>query len=129
MRGIVDHHLIPRFGDLRLDEITKADVLAFRTDLANKERTGREKGLLAATINRILRPLRSILNEAASRCGFSSPVRDIKSLTVPRTRVEPFTLEEVRKLLNAVREDFRPYYTVRFFTGMRTGEIDGLKWK
>ena len=129
VRRIVDHHLLPRFGDLRLDEITKADVLAFRTDLANKERAGRQKGLLAATINRILRPLRSILNEAATRYGFPSPVRDIKSLTVPRTRVEPFTLEEVQRLLNAVREDFRPYYTVRFFTGMRTGEIDGLKWK
>jgi len=28
-----------------------------------------------------------------------------------------------------VRPDYRNYYTVRFFTGMRTGEIDGLKWK
>jgi integrase len=28
-----------------------------------------------------------------------------------------------------VREDFRDYFTVRFFTGMRTGEVDGLKWK
>jgi integrase len=25
--------------------------------------------------------------------------------------------------------DFRHYYITRFFTGMRTGEIDGLKWK
>ena len=43
--------------------------------------------------------------------------------------MEPFTLEEVQRFLAAVRADFRPYYTVRFFTGMRTGEIDGLKWK
>ena len=28
-----------------------------------------------------------------------------------------------------VRDDFRSYYTVRFFTGMRTGEIDGLQWR
>ena len=28
-----------------------------------------------------------------------------------------------------MRADFRPYYTVRFLTGMRTAEIDGLKWK
>jgi len=27
------------------------------------------------------------------------------------------------------REDFRPYFTTRFYTGMRTGEIHGLKWK
>ena len=28
-----------------------------------------------------------------------------------------------------IRPDFRSYYTLRFFTGMRTGEADGLKWK
>lgn len=34
----------------------------------------------------------------------------------------PFSLEEVLLFLNAVRNDFRNYYTVRFFTGMRTAE-------
>lgn len=43
--------------------------------------------------------------------------------------MNPFTLDEVRLFLANVRPDFRNYYTVRFFTGMRTGEIDGLKWK
>ena len=43
--------------------------------------------------------------------------------------MEPFTLQEVNLILNTVREDMRNYYIVRFFTGMRTGEIDGLKWK
>ena len=129
VRRIFDHHLLPRFGDCRLDEISKADVLQFRAELANKERGGARKGLLPATINRIFGPLRAILAEAASRHSFPSPVRDIKSLRVPRTKVEPFTLEEVQRFLGTVRSDFRPYYTVRFFTGMRTGEIDGLKWK
>ncbi|MBN0864357.1 tyrosine-type recombinase/integrase, partial [Pseudomonas aeruginosa] len=36
---------------------------------------------------------------------------------------------EVLQILGSVREDFRNYYTVRFFTGMRTGEVDGLQWK
>lgn len=43
--------------------------------------------------------------------------------------MEPFTLDEVLQILGFVREDFRSYYTVRFFTGMRTGEVDGLQWK
>ena len=58
-----------------------------------------------------------------------TPYRGIKSLKVPRTDVEPFSLEEVMLILKHVREDFRPYYTVRFFTGLRTAEIDGLKWR
>ncbi|MBM9960880.1 integrase, partial [Pseudomonas aeruginosa] len=83
----------------------------------------------ATRINHIMTPLRMILSEAADRFEFTSPYINIKSLKVPKTDVEPFTLEEVLQILDAVREDFRNYYTVRFFTGMRTGEIDGLQWK
>ena len=129
VRSIVDNHLLAKFGERLLDEITKAEILQYRAELGNKRRSDGRTGLLASTINRIMGPLRLILNEAASRFDFPSPVRDVKALKVPRTKVEPFTLEEVRRILDAVREDFRPYYTVRFFTGMRTGEIDGLKWR
>tara|TARA_B110000483_G_scaffold223755_1_gene281911 strand:- start:726 stop:1415 length:690 start_codon:yes stop_codon:yes gene_type:complete len=74
-------------------------------------------------------PLRSIVNEAAERYDFSSPFKNIKPLKVARTDVDPFTLEEVRKLVEHVRPDYKNYLTVRFFTGMRTGEVHGLKWK
>ncbi|MDF5882040.1 site-specific integrase [Pseudomonas aeruginosa] len=74
-------------------------------------------------------PLRMILSEAADRFEFTSPYLNIKSLKVPKTDVEPFTLDEVLQILSTVREDFRNYYTVRFFTGMRTAEVDGLQWK
>jgi len=69
-----------------------------------------------------------ILSEAANRYEFSSPYHGIKSLKVPRTDVEPFGIDEVKQIIDTVRSDFRNYYTVRFFTGMRTGEIDGLQW-
>ena len=41
----------------------------------------------------------------------------------------PFSLTEVYRIIQTVRPDFKDYFTVRFFSGMRTGEIDGLKWK
>ena len=56
-------------------------------------------------------------------------VKNIKPLKVARTDVDPFTLDEVRQLIEHVRPDYRNYLTVRFFTGMRTGETHGLKWK
>jgi integrase len=74
-------------------------------------------------------PLRQILNEAADRFEFTTPYRNIKPLKVLKSDVQPFTFEEVKAILDTVRADYREYYTVRFFTGMRTGEIDGLKWK
>nr|WP_227753553.1 tyrosine-type recombinase/integrase [Ramlibacter aquaticus] len=38
-------------------------------------------------------------------------------------------MAEVQLILACAREDYRAYFTVRFFTGMRTGEVHGLKWK
>jgi integrase len=48
-------------------------------------------------------PLRMILNEAADRFKFTSPYQGIKSLKVPKTDVEPFTLDEVRQIIERVR--------------------------
>ena len=121
-------YLKPEFGEKEVGSITKAEILSFRSHLA-KVRNGKGKPLSAERINHIMTPLRMILNEAADRHEFTSPYQGIKSLKVPRTDVEPFTVEEVRLILQTVREDYRNYYTVRFFTGMRTGEIDGLQWQ
>lgn len=129
VRSTLDNYLIPEFGEKTIRAVNKAELLGFRAGLARIERKDGSKGLSNERINHIMTPLRMILTEAADRYEFTSPWRGIKSLKVPRTEVEPFTLEEVRKIINAVRADFRNYYTVRFFTGLRTGEIDGLLWK
>lgn len=129
VRGTLERHLIPAFGDKEVDQITKADILKLRSTLAKVPGRKNKEGLSTTRINHILTPLRMIMNEAADRFNFSTPYQNIKSLKVARTDIEPFTLDEVNRILATVRSDFREYYIVRFFTGMRTGEIDGLKWK
>jgi len=127
VRSSLDRHILPQLGEKEVGSITRADILEFRSSLA-KVTTRSGKKLSASRMNHIMTPLRMMLNEAADRFEFSSPYRGIKSLRVPRTDVQPFTLEEVWRIIDNVRPDFRDYYTVRFFTGMRTGEIDGLPW-
>ncbi len=121
-------YVLPQFGEKRVNDITKADILNFRSTLA-KEPKRKGSPLKAPTINKVMTPLRMIVNEAADRYEFTSPWKGIKSLKIQKVDVEPFTLEEVQQIINNVRPDFKAYYTVRFFTGMRTGEVDGLKWK
>jgi len=125
--GTLNNYLNPHFGGKEVGRITKKDILDFRASLA-KVTTRSGKGLSASRINRVMTPLRMILSEAANRFDFSSPYHGIKSLKVARTDVEPFGIDEVKQIIETVRPDFRNYYTVRFFTGMRTGEIDGLQW-
>lgn len=128
LRSTIDGHLVPHFGDKPVGQIGKADILAFRNKLADVP--GRAaKGLSAKRINGILAPLRQMLAEAAELYGFTSPAVNIKPLRVRKTDVQPFTLAEVQALVNRVRADYRSYFITRFFTGMRTGEVHGLKWK
>src|SRR5690606_29379640 len=73
--------------------------------------------------------LRMILDSAAERYDFDNPYKNIKNLKQGKIEVTPFSLKEVHAILATVRDDFKPYYTVRFFTGMRTSEIYVLQWR
>ncbi len=120
--------LNPRFGHYEVGAITKADILAFRSELAKMPgRGGRPRS--PSRINNILKPLRGIMTEASDRFDFPNPFRGIRKLKEPKKDIHPFTLDEVMLLCREVRRDYQNYLIVRFFTGMRTGEIDGLKWK
>ena len=125
---IFDTHLIPAFGMRSLAEITKADVLTFRATLA--ERPGRaSKKISPSTINKIMCILRQMLTESAERFSLSDVFKGVKRLKAKKPDVHPFSMEEVDRIRATIRADYRDYVTVRFFTGMRTGEINGLKWK
>ena len=128
MEGTINQHLLPQFGDKEVSRITKGEILKFRSSLA-KVNNGTKEGLSPDRINHIMTPLRMILGEAADRFDFTTPFLGIKQLIVPRTDIDPFNLNEVNQIINNVHPTFRTYYLVRFLTGMRTSEIDGLKWE
>ena len=128
VRDIVRKHLEPAFGQRDVGSLSREELLQFRSELAKVK--GRKKETLSPRrINAVMNVLTLILNEASDRWKFTTPCYNIKPLRLPKSDVEPFTLEEVRLILDRVREDYRDYLLVRFFTGMRTGEADGLKWQ
>lgn len=129
VREILDKYLLPYFGKRMTALITRTDVLAFRTSLAKVTYGKANRNLSAARINSIMTTLRMILQEASKRYKFDNPYEDIKVLKLEKPDIYPFSLEEVWKFINNVRKDYKNYYTVRFFTGMRTSEIDGLMWE
>ncbi len=128
MEGTINQHLLPQFGDKEVSRITKGEILKFRSSLA-KVNNGTKEGLSPDRINHIMTPLRMILGEAADRFNFTTPFLGIKQLIVPRTDIDPFSIDEVNRIIYGVHSTFRTYYLVRFLTGMRTSEIDGLKWE
>lgn len=129
LKVALDNYILPELGERAVDQIEKSDLLTFRASLAKVKHGKHQSGLTASRINQIMTPVRMILQEAADRYGFESPYRNIKNLKEKKPEVMPFTLEETWLIINSVRSDFRNYYLTRFFTGMRTSEVDGLRWK
>lgn len=126
--SMIERHIVPALGDMPVDAITREVLVQFRSGLAKYRSTG-GLALSASSINRIMTILRSIIEHACYEYKLSSPWERIKKLKVEKTHVDPFTLDEVKRMVDDVRSDFRDYLFVRFFTGMRTGEIHGLRWK
>ena len=127
VRGALDQHIIPVFGPKPVREIRRADVLAFRAELARKP--GRGGGRISNTrINTVVMWLCQILNEASLRFEFPSACNGIKPLKMAKPDVEPFSLTEVNQIIATCRPEWRNYFIVRFFTGLRSGELHGLRW-
>lgn len=128
VRKTLDAIILPALGEKPLALIDRGHLLGFQAQIA-KRRGRNGETVSARRINKVMGLVKTILNEGCDRHGLQSPARSLKRLKQGRSEVMPFSLEEVELLIARVREDYRPYLTVRLLTGLRTGEADGLQWE
>lgn len=128
LNGMFNKYILPNLGALTLNEITKSDVLLFRNELvAHKKSNG--KPMTSHNVNRIILKLKAVLAEASERFSIDNVSTTIKPLKNEVVEISPLSLNEVVKFLDLVREDYHSYFTVRFFTGLRSSEVTALKWE
>ncbi|WP_417582564.1 Arm DNA-binding domain-containing protein [Nitrincola sp.] len=129
VRSLLDSSILPFFGDKPVTQITKAELMEYRSQQSKLPGRNGNKCISAKSLNNRMGLVKLLLDEASDRFAFENPYRNIKPLRLQKVHIEPFSLFEVNRIIEQVREDYRNYYTLRFFTGMRSGEIDGLKWE
>jgi len=122
-RHMIRRHLTPFFGALRLPEIGPAVVQKF---LAEKS-----KQFAPWTVHQ----LRSILSKVfstAQRWKYleRNPTRQVQVPSLVNTREKTtLTPEQVRALLGELEEPYRTMVLLAVLSGLRRGEIFGLRWK
>jgi integrase len=115
-------HLIPFFGRLRLDQITVAQIDAFK---AAKHRAG----LNPKTVNNILSMLRCSLT-TAHEWGLLRQPPKVRWLRVPVQGYRYMSTDEAKALVPAAPAGFwRTLILFLLHTGCRFGEAAGLMWQ
>ncbi|HEV7417903.1 MAG TPA: tyrosine-type recombinase/integrase [Tianweitania sediminis] len=134
-RSHVNLHISPFIGDLRLNALNIPTVRAFEDDL-------RKGGRSPALTRKILVSLGSLLADAQER-GLTSQnvVRDMRGRRKGgekrqekrrkgrlKVGVDIPTRDEVRALVGALSERWRPLLLTAIFSGLRASELRGLRW-
>jgi len=135
--GTVNVHLRPVFGEQRLGAITRAAVEGYvtakRETGTKRGRKGRRTPLSATTVGYSLRILKAILADAVDQGHLAeSPAARVKPLRSPEDgteRLRFLTPTEIGRLLEAAPAPWRTLYEVAVHTGMRRGELLGLRWR
>lgn len=136
-QSILDRALLPMFGPMHLDAITRTDVERFRNEriagkLSDKERNRKEKPA-PATVALELGLLRRIFNVAVEAGLLDrNPVAKLKMPKVSNRRDRVIDATEYQRLLAEVDDrqgaHMRPIIVLGYESGMRKGEIVGLLW-
>jgi integrase len=120
----VRKHLIPGLGAHRLDRLKPEHIEAFYAKM-------QANGSKPATAHQVHRTFRAALNEAVRRGRIgTNPVQLAKAPKVGEYDVEPYSVEEVQRLLKAAgqhRNSAR--WAVALALGLRQGEVLGMKWE
>lgn len=121
-RTILDNHLLPHFGKLRLDDVTPRKVERYKAQKL-------EEGLSAKTVNNQLAVLRRML-VCAHDDELLEKVPKVRLLRTEQTEIRYLSSRECELLL---QDQAAPLWNRMVFvglhTGMRFGELCGLHWE
>jgi len=116
-----DKHIAPYFGEMKLDKIKPSDIAKWQSILLETLSPSRIRNI-RAVLTKIFKD--ALIDEVIDK----NPVSLIPVPKIEKTKITPFSEEEIFKILDNSQGQNRNFFALGFFSGMRSGEMIGLKW-
>ena len=136
-QGYIHNHIGPNIGEIPLEKLTSLDLQKFYKKLLTTGRVdrveakGQPKGLSAKTVRNIHQILSSALKLAQEqRLILTNPAEGCALPRVEHQEMKTLTTVQLASFFREARESgvFELYY-LELATGLRRGELLGLKWE
>ena len=136
-RGYIDNHIKPNIGKIPLEKLTSLELQKFYKRLLEKGRVDRlesrhqAKGLSPKTVRNIHQIISSAMNLAREQKLIAANPAD--GCALPRLEhreMKTLPVEQLQSFLREAKDSgvFELYY-LELATGLRRGELLGLKWE
>jgi integrase len=128
-RNAIRVHLVPVFGDMKLEDITVQEIERWRAGMTSARV---ERELSNKTKNNLLVLMHAIFRRAVKLYGLpANPVAQVDRFRVRSSGdIQVFSPEEVWALVRAAgSEADAAIFLTAAFTGLRRGELLGLRWR
>jgi integrase len=108
---------------LSLELVTEADIVKLRDELLSG-------GRRASTVNGLVRKILAQPFSSAKKKGLIqiNPVAGLKAVRGDQVEKHIFTAEQVQRLVDAAKDDWKGMVIAGFYTGARLGDLANLTW-
>ncbi len=136
-RGYIDNHIKPNIGNIPLEKLTTMELQKLYRKLLTSGRVERieaekqPKGLSAKTVRNINQVISSAMDLAvAQKIILENPTNACSLPRVEHKEMQTISAEQLQDFLEeAKRSGVYEMYYIELSTGLRRGELLGLKWE
>jgi integrase len=122
----VHHHIIPEFGRRKLKELTPGNIRRLYRKMAEKGLKDRSIEYVHTTLHK---SLKAAVVDGLINHNPTDGVKPLRTLTGAARESKALSHYQVKALLEAASDNrFEALYVVAIHTGLRRGELLGLRW-